>query len=315
MIPCRDYGNRLRPERWTPWNEVARVTRDDSCLDERKVRPVKFAVCFCIHAGELEMKALFLAASLRKHWPATIELVACVPTNPQLGGLSTAVARTLGALGVRRASVSNTKNAQFGGLSTAVARTLDALGVRLASVSNPIGADYPIANKMLCLDVPTDANRIIFLDSDILALANTAEQELDAIFGAGFVAKAADVASFDGDRFMWQSIYQACASTMPDFEVVTTTSRETIIPYFNAGVIAVDANSGFSHLWSDCAKKSIKCLVFRQSGLIWTRLRCRWQPPSLPRISSFLMKTGISRLISAPCLLFRQSSVTTIGQR
>ena len=226
MIRCRDCGNRLRPERWTPWNEVASVTRNDTRPEERKVTPVKFAVCFCIHAGELEMKGLLLAASLRKHWPSTVDLVACVP-----------------------------KNRQFRRLSPTVARTLDALGVRLASVSNPIGADYPIANKLLCLDVPTDANRIIFLDSDILALATTAEQELGAIFGTGFVAKAADVASFNGDRFVWQSIYQACASTMPDFEVVATTTGETMTPYFNAGVIAVDANSGFSLRWSDCAKK------------------------------------------------------------
>ena len=172
------------------------------------------------------MKGLLLAVSLRKHWPATIDLVACVPAN-----------------------------SEFRRLSTTAARTLDVLGVRLASVFNPIGADYPIANKMLCLDVQTDANRIIFLDSDILALANTSEQELGAIFGTGFVAKAADVASFNGDRFMWQYIYRTCASTMPNFEVVATTSGEFMPPYFNAGVIAVDAKSGFSQLWSDCAKR------------------------------------------------------------
>ena len=50
---------------------------------------MKFAVCFCVHSGELEIKALLLAASLRKHWPATVELIACVPQDPRFGALST----------------------------------------------------------------------------------------------------------------------------------------------------------------------------------------------------------------------------------
>jgi len=185
---------------------------------------MKFAVCFCVHSGELEIKALLLAASLRKHWPATVELIACVPQDPQ-----------------------------FGGLSTSAARILDSLDVRVTSVSNPIGADYPIANKLLCLDVATETDRILFLDSDILALTNVTEQELVTVFGGGFVAKPADMATFKADQEKWQTIYQVCGAEMPELTVTATTSGEAMAPYFNAGVIAVDANSGFGRRWSGCA--------------------------------------------------------------
>lgn len=185
---------------------------------------MKLAVCFCVHSGELEIKALLLAASLRKHWPATVELIACVPQDPK-----------------------------FGGVSTNAARIIDSLGVRVTSVSNPIGADYPIANKLLCLDVETGADRILFLDSDILALTDVTEQDLVTFFGDGFVAKPADLATFKADRAGWQSIYRACEAEMPQLTVSATTIGEAMPPYFNAGVIAVNANSGFGRRWSDCA--------------------------------------------------------------
>ena len=187
---------------------------------------MKLAVAFVVHRGELEMKALLLAASLRKHWPATVELIACVPQDPR-----------------------------FGPLSTNAARIIDSLGVRVTSVSNPIGADYPIANKLLCLDVETGADRILFLDSDILALTDVTEQDLVTFFGDGLVAKPADLATFKADQEKWQTIYGTCGAKMPELTVTATTSGEAMTPYFNAGVVAVDANSGFSRLWSECAAR------------------------------------------------------------
>ncbi|MFM6130299.1 MAG: sulfotransferase, partial [Sphaerospermopsis kisseleviana] len=171
-----------------------------------------------------EIKALLLATSLRKHWPATVELIACVPQDPQ-----------------------------FGELSTNAARILDSLDIRVTSVVNPIGADYPIANKLLCLDVETEADRILFLDSDILAMTDVTEQDLVAVFGDGFVAKPADLATFNATVATWASIYEACGAVMPNLTVTATVSGETMVPYFNAGVIAVKANSGFGRLWADCA--------------------------------------------------------------
>ncbi len=187
---------------------------------------MNFAVCFCVHSGELEIKALLLVASLRKHWPAEVELIGCIPEDPASGGLS---------IGARHA--------------------FESLDIRLVSITNPIGADYPIGNKLLGLDVPTEAERIIFLDSDILATRNASASELQTTFGTGFVAKPADLATFKADAAEWRAVYHACDAPMSDFTVTSTTSGERMHAYFNAGVIAVNANSGFGSIWSECAKR------------------------------------------------------------
>jgi hypothetical protein len=94
---------------------------------------LKFAICFCVHSGELEIKALLLAASLRKYWPPSVELIGCVP-----------------------------EDSRFGGLSRDSRQTFESLNVCVVSIKNPIGSDYPNANKLLCLEVATEADRIIF---------------------------------------------------------------------------------------------------------------------------------------------------------
>lgn len=185
---------------------------------------MKFAVAFVVHGGELQIKSLILAASLRKYWPPNIDLVACIPIDNKSPVL-----------------YDTFKNA---------------LGVRMVEVSNPItDGDYPIGNKLLCLDVETEADRVIFLDSDIIALQSVSNFELAKNFGQGFVAKPADLATFKANPDVWREIYRACDSEMPGYLITATTSGEKMSPYFNAGVISVEANSGFGRSWSECAKK------------------------------------------------------------
>lgn len=186
---------------------------------------MKLAVCFCVHSGELEIKAMMLAASLRRHWPASVELIGCIPTD-----------------------------VDFGYLSDDCRHTLDSLGVRPAPVVNPFGTEYPIGNKLPCLDAETEADQILFLDSDIMALVPASGHDLAAVFDHGFAAKPADLATFRADLITWQSIYRACGAEMPEFTVTATTSGEAMAPYFNAGVIATRANTGFGRIWVDCAR-------------------------------------------------------------
>jgi hypothetical protein len=186
---------------------------------------VTLAACFVVHAGELEAKALLLAASLRRYWPREVELIACLPGDSNQEDISAACREALGAL-----------------------------GVRFSRTSNPIGADYPIGNKLLCLDTDTAADCILFLDSDIIALLPANHEDLAAAFGGGFAAKPADLATFNAEIARWASIYKACGAVMPNLTVTATISGDKMPPYFNAGVIAVGANSGFGLLWSQCAK-------------------------------------------------------------
>jgi hypothetical protein len=181
---------------------------------------MKFAVCFCVHAGDLEIKAMLLAASLRKHWPATVELIACVPTAPEFGGVSQTCAEVLGTL-----------------------------GVRLQNVENPIGPNRPVANKLLCLEVATGADRIIFLDCDILALCPAAECELDNVFGEDFVAKPADKNSSRLEADGWRKLYAECGVSPWQATVRATVTGENMAPYFNSGVLAAKTNSGIGRWW------------------------------------------------------------------
>lgn len=186
---------------------------------------MKIAACFCLHSGDLEIKAALLALSLRRHWPANLELIGCIP-----------------------------KDASVGGVSEHCKRLLDGLEVRLVRTANPIGSAYPIGNKLLCLDVETKADRMVFLDSDILALAPASEESLCASFGQGFVAKPADLATGGTNHSQWMAIYRACGAEFSGASMKATVSRETMPPYFNAGVVGVDANSDFGRLWSGCAR-------------------------------------------------------------
>jgi len=182
---------------------------------------MKFAVCFCVHSGELEIQALLLVASLRKHWPAEVELIGCIPEEPE-----------------------------FGGLSDDSRRAFASLGVRLEDIANPIGKGYPIANKLLCLDVATEADRIIFLDSDILATRPATEGDLNDAFGSGFVAKPADLNTSTLDCNGWESLYAEFGLGSPDYSVKATNTGEEMAPYFNSGVLSTNAHSGIGILWA-----------------------------------------------------------------
>jgi hypothetical protein len=183
------------------------------------------AFVFVCQSGELEAKAAILAASLRRHLPADAVLVALVP-QPE---------------------------SDWGRLADHTLRFLESLGVRIASVENPIGPGYPIGNKISCVDVDVPADRVVFLDSDIVVL-----DDLDPgrHFRGEFMAKPADVShTFGGDASHWSRIYALCGCPEPSRRVMPTVRGDLMWPYFNAGVIAVPAGSGFGREWADCSRR------------------------------------------------------------
>src|SRR5580658_2781060 len=98
----------------------------------------RYALIFVCHAGPLEAKAAMLAASLRRFARLNCELIAAIPdSNPPSAQTRELFAR---------------------------------LAIRTVSVSNGIDPDYPVANKIGCLSVRTDAVKIIFLDSDMILM-------------------------------------------------------------------------------------------------------------------------------------------------
>ena len=184
---------------------------------------MRTTVAFICQRGDIELKAVLLAASLRLHARGDCDLVVCLP-EPQ---------RT------------------WGTPSAATRRCLDALGVRIAATGNPIGSGYPIGNKVGAAAVATDADRVLLLDSDILCLR---ELDLDSCFAGAMLAKPADLATFTATAATWGRLYQRFGLPAPDRRVTATVSGEEMWPYYNAGVVAFRTGAGFPEAWADCCR-------------------------------------------------------------
>lgn len=181
------------------------------------------AFVFVCQAGELEVKSALLAASLRRHLPVSTPLVACVP-------------HTMTDRGTPPAETT---------------RFLASLDVAIARIVSPFGRDYPIGNKIPCVDVVVPAERIVFLDSDILLLDTF---DPDRHMAGAFTAKPADLSTFQGAAKDWHRAYAMCGVTAPLRRVFATVSGDVMWPYFNAGVVGVPAGSGFGVAWAACAR-------------------------------------------------------------
>jgi hypothetical protein len=185
---------------------------------------MSYCFVFICQQGELEVKSLLLAASLRRHLRCDHELVAAIP-HPE---------------------------STWGAPAPDTLALLQRLGVRTVPIENPIDPGYPIGNKLACLGVETTADKMVFLDSDMLCLRDFAG-------GSRFErspvnVKPADLATFGADLQRWQSAYAAHGLTVPDSRVLSTVSGETMPPYFNAGFIAAHRDSGLAAEWIAAAR-------------------------------------------------------------
>jgi len=182
-----------------------------------------YAFVFVCQAGELEIKALLLAASLKRHLSCAHELIAAVPSPAQT----------------------------WGEISAATRQLLQQFGASIVPIVNPIDPTYPIGNKLACIDVPTRARKIVFLDSDILCLRDLG---FPACLQTPFAAKPADLRTFAAHEEAWRPLYAATDVPMPQLRLPTTVSGEFGLPYFNSGVICVDSGLHFGAAWIDCAR-------------------------------------------------------------
>jgi len=179
---------------------------------------MKYAIIFVCQAGELEIKSLLLAASLTRYLTGDYELIAAVPQFP----------------------------IHYCQLTDETQTLLHTLGIRQVPITNPINDDYPIGHKVAALGVQTTAEQVIFLDSDILCLRPLAP---DLLFNAAVNAKPADLVSFGRDIAIWQAVYQLFDLPLPTRRMLASVSGELMLPYFNAGVIAVNNGLAFAEKW------------------------------------------------------------------
>lgn len=196
--------------------------------------PQRFAFVFISDGGELAVKSMLLAASLRRHLNHAHEIVCAIPS----------------------ASVAP---------SEAALHFFAELQIRVSSVANEVSEHYSIANKIGCLAIPTTADKIVFLDSDILCMDSFA---VGPQFDAVFAAKPGDHQTFARDAATWQQAYNAADVPMPLIRFPSTASGEYGPPYFNSGVVGVDVDAGIalSKEWTRCCRAVRASLPLRNGG-------------------------------------------------
>jgi hypothetical protein len=182
---------------------------------------MKYCFVFVCQGGRLEWMASLLAASLKYHVRCQYALVAAIPNGPEVVAPGE---RTLGFL--------------------------EQLSVRTIPIHNPINADYPIGHKLSCIDIQTDATKLVFLDSDVLC---TREFHHHPQFeNAPFLAKLTDMADLSMND--WSTICRTLGRPVPSRLFKSTVTNEDIPLCFNSGVIALDAGTGLGARWIEIAR-------------------------------------------------------------
>ena len=179
-----------------------------------------FSFVFICQSGRLEVDALMLALSLQHFVKCDHELVVALPAPAS----------------------------RWGSSKPEILEQFERMNVRLVEIENQIDPDYPIGNKVSCLCIPTDKDKQVFVDSDILCLRgfNGGDE-----FRAAFNAKPADLFTFGRDETVWEHAYATMDMEPPGDRVEATVSGESMLPYFNAGVVAVPSGIGFGGAWRD----------------------------------------------------------------
>lgn len=184
---------------------------------------MKYSFIFVCQQGELEIKSMLLAASLKQKLKCEYQLIAAIPTPKRLWGKP--------------------------GKSTI--NFLEKLGVTLIPIMNHIDYAYPIGNKLSCLQIETSGDIKVFIDSDMLCLG---EFSHSPEFEAPFLAKPADGVTWGSEDGQWEKAYGIFGMKMPDERMEATVSKQITPPYFNAGFIAVRSDIRLGETWLQCCQ-------------------------------------------------------------
>jgi hypothetical protein len=175
-------------------------------------------IVFVCQKGELELKALLLAWSLRKTHGLAVNLIAACPEYKD-----------------------------WSDLSPITLSVLKELSVDIKKFTPMFGSDYPIGNKISALGLLPENAVGCFLDSDMLSLSFWGLEGV--LKNNDSVAKPADVGTW-GNLDSWQKVYGALGMKLPVRRVRLTVSNQLTLPYFNAGFVATKIPQTLSLEWS-----------------------------------------------------------------
>ncbi|MGF1458209.1 MAG: hypothetical protein ACFBSG_04215 [Leptolyngbyaceae cyanobacterium] len=193
--------------------------------DNQPDNSLGYAFVFVCQQGDLEGLSLLLAASLKRFLKGQYELIAAVPLPAE----------------------------KWGQLAPETLATFKQMGVRIEYFKNPRPRDIkgnPLTNKIYSLQIPTQMNKLIFLDSDLLCLRDFDPE-------GQFKCPVSAAPTFRATGRNWEEIYQAVSAEVPSTRIKTLFSDELQPPYFNSGFIAIDTHlaSDLTAMWLDCFEK------------------------------------------------------------
>jgi hypothetical protein len=177
----------------------------------------KLRIAFVCQAGELEVKAAVLAASLRHELKDVVSLIGAVPKPDR----------------------------EWGEINERTRKFMHLLDVELVPVKQPFGVVYPIANKISALGAAGHTPALL-LDTDILCLHPPPLSRLSDVDAA---AKPADRLTFDPGDSAWPQIYTRYGLPVPQDRVITSVSNEITFPYYNAGVVFSNDGESLADRW------------------------------------------------------------------
>ena len=209
--------------------------------DYKSIKPIKkYAFVFVCQEGNLEIQSLLLAASLKRFLKCNYELIAAVPLPAEKMGKPKDITINL----------------------------LKKMGVKIVNIFNELVDKAPkvtrsilVTNKIYCLKIPTSAEKLIFVDSDMLCYDDFFG---DICFSIPFNARlVGGVNSTVHPNGKWGQIYDAADTKMSNLRIKKTRQKyydpefSFTPPYFNSGFIAINKNlaAKLSNLWLECYKK------------------------------------------------------------
>jgi len=215
--------------------------------DLNAVDPVqKYAFIFVCQQGRLEIQALLLAASLKRYLKCEYELIAVVPEPIMfMGAPRDESLAFLSDLGVRVEIIQND----------------------LMQYAHEATAANFYANKIYCFGVKTDADKLVFLDSDVLCFKDFFG---DARYRIPFNAKLVGMAGVVTAIGKWEQLYELVNVPLPKIRLKVIGTEEGypdsafVPPYFNSGFVAVHSDLAvlLRDTWLDCFK------AVRDSGIL-----------------------------------------------
>ncbi len=124
--------------------------------------------------------------------------------------------------------------------------------MRVVPIVNPLGREYPFANKIACAQIAVQADKLVFLDSDILCIRDFADESR---FALPINLKPADYMTYSVKEDVWRKVYEIAGVPPPTMRLPATASQEFSLPYFNAGFVSLDPKLNLGTAWEECFRR------------------------------------------------------------